>query len=103
MLIEQTAPTVAATSGGPNGGVRGENASLETVAPASDTLPVAEAIPIGVVGGLVLRGDGVLPSPGSVASSSVRAESVASTVRTSSDAGAEAPFRRRVREPSSFK
>lgn len=91
---------------GLNGGRRSTVSleNVETVAPASDTLPVVEGIPIGVVGGLLMRGDGVLPSPGSVASSSLRAESVTSTVRTSSDVGAEAPaYRRRVREPSTFK
>ena len=109
LLLEQTGVAAAAEEAarGLNGGRRRSTVSLENVeavAPASDTLPVAEGIPIGVVGGLLMRGDGVLPSPGSVASSSLRAESVTSTVRTSSDAGAEAPaYRRRVREPSSFK
>lgn len=108
LLLEQTGVAAAAEAAAAGlNGVRRSTVSLETVetvAPASDTLPVAEGIPIGVVGGLLMRGDGVLPSPGSVASSSLRAESVTSTVRTSSDAGgAEAPYRRRVREPSSFK
>lgn len=106
LLLEQTGVAAAAAAAAAGlDGVRRATVSLEnveTVAPASDTLPVAEGIPIGVVGS-VMRGDGVIPSPGSVASSSIRTESVTSTVRTSSDAGAEAPYRRRVREPSSFK
>lgn len=66
----------------------------ETVAPASDTLPVAEGIPVGVVGGGYYGGDDGGAAPRPLPSAIVGVDPVG---------GVEGPYRRRTREPNSFK
>lgn len=108
-LLVEAGVAVHGSNNGSNSGSRsrssnggsGGTSSMGKFAPASDALPVAEGIPMGIVGGVV-GGDGSVPSP--PPSMVSRGDSVVAVPATASSVGGpEGPWGRRAREPNSFK